>query len=357
MDRLRIARAGPGHPRTRPGRLLGDKAYSSKKIRAHLRRRRITATIPEPADQIAHRAFGAIEDVDPAGLAGFRDTFAELALIDLVEQHLVGGGGAESGVSIAADVAGHVQHAGPLFFVERNRKAAQAIHRDPALLAHLEGHLPAGGFLQRFIFGAQAFQLALELADAEAARTLGLGSTGAALLMGVDGIREQVEWQCAEAQRLMASLGCRESRVLDSAERDQMWKTLGELGRTGAEDVAAVMSWGVLPTHLARAMDEGRAIATGHGLRATLAAHAGVGIATAVLAGGDASAVVATLTEWRALVNGLGGHAVLQWAPLGVKERVAVWDAAGPDLRIMKGIKERLDPLGILNPGRFVGGI
>ena len=55
MARLRIARAGPGRPRTRPGRLLGDKAYSSKKIRAHLRRRRITATIPEPADQIAHR--------------------------------------------------------------------------------------------------------------------------------------------------------------------------------------------------------------------------------------------------------------------------------------------------------------
>ena len=46
MNRLRIARAGPGRPRTRPGRLLGDKAYSSKKIRAHLRRRRITATIP-----------------------------------------------------------------------------------------------------------------------------------------------------------------------------------------------------------------------------------------------------------------------------------------------------------------------
>ena len=55
MNRLRIARAGPGRPRTRPGRLLGDKAYSNKKIRAHLRRRRITATIPEPADQIAHR--------------------------------------------------------------------------------------------------------------------------------------------------------------------------------------------------------------------------------------------------------------------------------------------------------------
>ena len=31
------------------------RAYSSTKIRAHLRRRGITATIPEPANQIAHR--------------------------------------------------------------------------------------------------------------------------------------------------------------------------------------------------------------------------------------------------------------------------------------------------------------
>lgn len=56
LRRLRIARRRPGRPRTRPGRLLGDKAYSNRKIRAYLRRRAITATIPEKADQIAHRA-------------------------------------------------------------------------------------------------------------------------------------------------------------------------------------------------------------------------------------------------------------------------------------------------------------
>jgi transposase len=55
MDRLKIARRGPGRPRTRPGRVLGDKAYSSTAIRAHLRRRRIRATIPEPADQVKNR--------------------------------------------------------------------------------------------------------------------------------------------------------------------------------------------------------------------------------------------------------------------------------------------------------------
>jgi transposase len=55
MGRLRIARPGRGRPRTRPGRVLADKAYSSKAIRSHLRERRIRATIPEPADQTRGR--------------------------------------------------------------------------------------------------------------------------------------------------------------------------------------------------------------------------------------------------------------------------------------------------------------
>jgi transposase len=55
MNRLKIARRGPGRPRTRPGRVLADKAYSSSAIRSHLRGRGIRVTIPEPAGQIANR--------------------------------------------------------------------------------------------------------------------------------------------------------------------------------------------------------------------------------------------------------------------------------------------------------------
>ena len=55
MGHLRIRRRGPGRPRTRPDRVRGDKAYSSRAIRAHLRRRGIVAVIPEPADQAGHR--------------------------------------------------------------------------------------------------------------------------------------------------------------------------------------------------------------------------------------------------------------------------------------------------------------
>ena len=55
IDRIRVRRKGRGRPRTCPGQVLADKAYSSKAIRADLRRRGITATIPEPADQIRNR--------------------------------------------------------------------------------------------------------------------------------------------------------------------------------------------------------------------------------------------------------------------------------------------------------------
>jgi transposase len=55
MAGIRIRRRGPGRPRTRPGRVLGDKAYSSRGIRTYLRQRGIQATIPEPADQKKNR--------------------------------------------------------------------------------------------------------------------------------------------------------------------------------------------------------------------------------------------------------------------------------------------------------------
>jgi len=51
---LRVARP-IGRPRTRPDRVRGDKAYSSRAIRQHLRDRGIESVIPEPRDQQGHR--------------------------------------------------------------------------------------------------------------------------------------------------------------------------------------------------------------------------------------------------------------------------------------------------------------
>lgn len=54
LEQLRVGRP-VGRPRTRPDAVRGDKAYSSRAIRSHLRGRGIRAVIPEPRDQQGHR--------------------------------------------------------------------------------------------------------------------------------------------------------------------------------------------------------------------------------------------------------------------------------------------------------------
>lgn len=55
LEKIRVSRPGPGRPRTRPNRVRADKAYASRKNRAHLRRRGIRCTIPDKADQARNR--------------------------------------------------------------------------------------------------------------------------------------------------------------------------------------------------------------------------------------------------------------------------------------------------------------
>ncbi|GAA4142285.1 hypothetical protein GCM10022285_43840 [Streptomyces tunisiensis] len=54
LGRARV-RGPVGRPRTRPDAVAGDKAYSSRGNRAHLRKRRIKAVIPKKKDQAANR--------------------------------------------------------------------------------------------------------------------------------------------------------------------------------------------------------------------------------------------------------------------------------------------------------------
>ena len=55
LEAIRVPTGGPGRPRKRPDHLVADKAYSHPSTRRALRRRGIRHTIPERADQQAHR--------------------------------------------------------------------------------------------------------------------------------------------------------------------------------------------------------------------------------------------------------------------------------------------------------------
>ncbi|PYM95051.1 MAG: hypothetical protein DME08_16730 [Candidatus Rokuibacteriota bacterium] len=207
---------------------------------------------------------------------------------------------------------------------------------------------------------AVVFANALEILDAEAARALGLqsaeGPGRCTLVVGFDGVREQVEWQCSELGRIAAQFGGHAAGALPA----EAWPRLASASRDAFDAPAAVMRLVVLPAAVSEAIEQGTNAARQRGLRSAWSCHAGVGVITAALASGappEPGPIASVLHEWRALAKAAGGHATLDWAPLAVKSAVPVWDDAGAAGRIMQRLKASLDPHNVLNPGRFVAGI
>jgi glycolate oxidase FAD binding subunit len=88
-----------------------------------------------------------------------------------------------------------------------------------------------------------------------------------------------------------------------------------------------------------------------------LSGHVGAGIlrvAVASVPGEGVEAWVRALTELRGRLEGKGGSLRVSHGPLSLVEEVGPWGAQGAEAPLVRGLKEELDPEGILAPGRFV---
>ena len=167
----------------------------------------------------------------------------------------------------------------------------------------------------------------------------------------IEGIPSGVEAQAETASHILGGFG--PVRTLSNEEAD----TLGPLSPpgTGGDEVAVKIS--APPAELSGVLDSTLGACSRRGLTPTITGHAGTGVTYIGLSGGDEEARAQAVEEIREIWLRRGGSVVVRGASPAFKERVEVWGPIGSRLELTRRVKEKFDPRGILNPGRFVGGI
>ena len=126
---------------------------------------------------------------------------------------------------------------------------------------------------------------------------------------------------------------------------------------TAAEDEAAV-KLSAPPADLTDVLGTVLGAAERRGLdQPRITGHAASGVTFVGFSGGDEDARAGFVEELREILLRRGGSVTLQKAPLSLKNRVGAWDQGGDYLGLIRRVKEKFDPRGGMNPGRFVGGV
>ncbi|MFN3975189.1 MAG: FAD-binding oxidoreductase [Dehalococcoidia bacterium] len=139
-----------------------------------------------------------------------------------------------------------------------------------------------------------------------------------------------------------------------------LWRAVADLGSVEPQPplcvrLSALPSQGV---HLLALVEEvGAALPPGP----ALALHASIGVVRALWPAGpglDAPQKVApVLRALRERAHALGARMIVERASPPVKLALNPWDAQVETMQVQRSLKAQFDPKGILNPGRFVGGI
>ncbi|HLS90081.1 MAG TPA: FAD-binding oxidoreductase [Limnochordia bacterium] len=251
---------------------------------------------------------------------------------------------------------------------------------EPVLL-ELLGPVAAGvaspqELLSRFSQHARAF------ANLEAADLRG-SQSGALLVAGYAGTREETEWQLAEAERLITphlDKGAAMERIpwalghqavlqahrrdaqsviplAASASPDATSARAQEREETSPTDDSITCRAHVRASELVRVVFQARALAAGSGLALAYAAHAGTGIVRFHVPAGDEERALRLISSLREESAGAGGFLIVERAAPSLKANVPVFGPLGKEFFLHKAIKERMDPNRILNPGRFLGNL
>ncbi len=237
---------------------------------------------------------------------------------------------------------------------------------EATLLFPFDGLKEAAGFLRKLL-QSKFYPASLELLSAGMAAKLPATSAlkgNFIAAVALDGIEEAVARLKKDLSEMGRQEGATDVVVLTADGHREFWIAYRDiadpLAKTHPNFISLKANFA-----LSKVMEMVGAFETGFkeaGLDGALFCSAGNGILRAVLPLGDdlgakTAAVVGLIGRLTAESVKNGGNLIVERAPKAIKEKVNVWGQTRSDVVVVRRLKERLDPAGILNPGRYVGGV
>ena len=176
------------------------------------------------------------------------------------------------------------------------------------------------------------------------------GETWGVLLLA-EGMPESRSRHTDEMRTLVGTTG--QMEVLQGAAHDALWKAVAEFPSPSSHPGAVVCRAG---GPLARWAEIVRSLEGSPGIAGPpeVLVHAGIGLL--YCAGGAGSGPALTDAVGRAAAE-IGGYAVVEVAPADLKARLPLWGAPPGGLDLMRRLREKFDPRGIMIPGRLGWGL
>jgi glycolate oxidase FAD binding subunit len=217
--------------------------------------------------------------------------------------------------------------------------------------------LAKAGSLTRKVLHSALLPSAMELMDGKAAGQL--GEKGKYLVaFNLEGVGEAVERQVTEIGAMGEKEGAIDTKVLKGQEERTFWLRVRDFAL--ATKAPVILKSNFVISMQAEILGNYENWAQAAGIGSAFIGHAGNGILTSYLMETGAAKtgpLVELIGKFAAEAAKHDGNLVVESCPSELKAKIDVWGQPRTDVVVMRRLKEKMDPFGVLNPGRFVGGI
>ena len=182
--------------------------------------------------------------------------------------------------------------------------------------------------------------------------------------IGLDGVAESIDRQISEMSEMSKKHGVLEAVTLDSEKHQVFWIALRDFYNGLIQSYPNLISLksNFLISKSGEMLGSYEKITSEFGMDCAFICHSGNGILYSyILAEKNLRSKIESFVELIGKLTSEAvkneGNLIVESSPLLIKKKVDVWGQSRSDYLVVRRLKEQIDPAGILNIGRFVGGI